>query len=305
MSFGGRKRVNFDVWLFAQDLLTGGIAATIGKTATAPIDRVKLLLQVQDAQKSIAVNQRYTGIINCFVRVAKEQGVISYWRGNLANVIRYFPTQALNFAFKDTYKRIFVKNVDKDKHFWKFLAGNLLSGGAAGATSLCFVYPLDFARTRLAADVGRDKATREFTGLRHCLKSIYRSDGIIGLYRGFVVSIQCVVIYRASYFGIFDTAKAMVVHDPRNLNFFAAWGIAQLVTAGSSLSAYPWDTVRRRMMMQSGRSDILYKNSWHCVKLIFANEGPRAFYKGGLTNIFRSSGGALVLVIYDEVKKYL
>lgn len=58
------------------------------------------------------------------------------------------------------------------------------------------------------------------------------------------------------------------------------------------------------MMMQSGRSDVLYRNSWHCVKQIFVNEGPRAFYKGGLTNVFRASGGALVLVLYDEVKKY-
>ena len=72
----------------------------------------------------------------------------AFWRGNLANVIRYFPTQALNFAFKDVYKNIFMKGVDKKTQFWTWFAANLASGGAAGATSLCFVYPLDFARTR-------------------------------------------------------------------------------------------------------------------------------------------------------------
>ena len=62
--------------------------------------------------------------------------------------LRYFPTQALNFAFKDKYKLLFLNNVDKKKEFWRFFAGNLASGGAAGATSLLIVYPLDFARTR-------------------------------------------------------------------------------------------------------------------------------------------------------------
>jgi solute carrier family 25 (adenine nucleotide translocator) protein 4/5/6/31 len=141
----------FDVKKFAIDLASGGTAAAVSKTVVAPIERVKLLLQVQDASATIAVDKRYKGIIDVLVRVPKEQGFFSLWRGNLANVIRYFPTQALNFAFKDTYKRLFIEGVDKKKEFWKFFAGNLASGGAAGATSLCFVYPLDFARTRLAA----------------------------------------------------------------------------------------------------------------------------------------------------------
>lgn len=90
----------------------------------------------------------FSGMVDCFIRIPKEQGVLSYWRGNLANVIRYFPTQALNFAFKDVYKQVFLGGVDKKTQFWRYFAGNLASGGAAGATSLCFVYPLDFARTR-------------------------------------------------------------------------------------------------------------------------------------------------------------
>ena len=167
---------------FIIDWLTGGVSAAVSKTAVAPIERVKLLLQVQDASKTI--EKKYTGIIDVFVRVPKEQGFAALWRGNLANVIRYFPTQALNFAFKDTYKNMFMKGVDKKRDPWKFLFANLASGGAAGATSLFFVYPLDFARTRLAADVGK-KGSREFNGLVDCLVKITKSDGPIGLYRGF------------------------------------------------------------------------------------------------------------------------
>jgi solute carrier family 25 (adenine nucleotide translocator) protein 4/5/6/31 len=90
----------------AKDWTAGGIAAGISKTAVAPIERVKLLLQTQDANPRIASGEipRYTGVINCFVRVSAEQGVSSLWRGNLANVIRYFPTQAFNFMFKDIFK---------------------------------------------------------------------------------------------------------------------------------------------------------------------------------------------------------
>jgi len=183
---GGAKK-------FLLDWVTGGTAAAVSKTAVAPIERVKLLLQVQDAQKTIAVDQRYKGIVDCFSRVTKEQGMLSLWRGNFANVLRYFPTQALNFAFKDTYKNIFMKGIDKKRDFWKFFIANLASGGAAGATSLMFVYPLDFGRTRLAADVGKG-ASREFKGLGDCLVKILKSDDPVGLYRGFVVSVQGIII---------------------------------------------------------------------------------------------------------------
>jgi len=138
---------------FASDFLIGGVSAAVSKTAVAPIERVKLLLQVQDASKSIAADKRYKGIGDCFTRVWAEQGFASFWRGNMANVIRYFPTQALNFAFKDVYKKVF-NPYNAKKNPVKFFFGNCASGGAAGATSLCVVYPLDFARTRLAADVG-------------------------------------------------------------------------------------------------------------------------------------------------------
>ncbi|KAK6747222.1 hypothetical protein RB195_000439 [Necator americanus] len=294
----------FDPKKFAVDLLTGGTAAAISKTAVAPIERVKLLLQVQDASKTISADKKYKGIIDVLVRVPKEQGFFSLWRGNLANVIRYFPTQALNFAFKDTYNTMFLKGVDKKKEFWRFFAGNLAAGGAAGASSLCFVYPLDFARTRLAVDIGKGK-TREFQGLTDCLVKVFKSDGPIGLYRGFIVSVQGIIIYRAAYFGMFDTAKYFIASEGKKLNFFFAWALAQVVTVSSGIMSYPWDTVRRRMMMQSGRTDVLYKNTLDCALKIIRNEGLRAMFKGALSNIFRSTGGALVLAIYDEIQKFL
>ncbi|KAK9524662.1 hypothetical protein VZT92_017033 [Zoarces viviparus] len=289
---------------FAKDFLAGGISAAISKTAVAPIERVKLLLQVQHASKQITTDMQYKGIMDCIVRIPKEQGFISFWRGNLANVIRYFPTQALNFAFKDNYKKLFLDGVDKHTQFWRYFAGNLASGGAAGATSLCFVYPLDFARTRLAADVGKAGAGREFNGLGDCLKKIFKSDGPRGLYQGFNVSVQGIIIYRAAYFGIYDTAKGML---PGNTSILVSWMIAQSVTAVAGLASYPLDTVRRRMMMQSGRkgADIMYTSTIDCWRKIARDEGGQAFFKGALSNVLRGMGGAFVLVLYDELKKVM
>jgi len=289
---------------FMKDFIAGGISAAISKTAVAPIERVKLLLQVQHVSKQIAVDQRYKGIIDCFVRIPKEQGFLAFWRGNLANVIRYFPTQALNFAFKDKYKQVFLGGVDKNQQFWRYFLGNLASGGAAGATSLCFVYPLDFARTRLAADVGKGNAEREFSGLGNCLSKIFKSDGLVGLYRGFGVSVQGIIIYRAAYFGFSDTAKGMLP-NPKTTPFLVSWAIAQTVTTVAGIISYPFDTVRRSMMMQSGRSEKLYKNTIDCWGKIYKTEGGNAFFKGAFSNVLRGTGGALVLVLYDEIKTFL
>merc|ERR1712014_39772 len=109
----------------------------------------------------------YKGIVDCAVRTYKDEGLVSFWRGNTANVVRYFPTQALNLSFKDFFKSAFA--FDKKDGYAKWAAGNLASGGAAGATSLLFVYSLDFARTRLAADAKSTKkgasTERQFNGL--------------------------------------------------------------------------------------------------------------------------------------------
>ena len=132
---------------FFVDFMMGGVSAAVSKTAAAPIERVKLLIQNQDEMiKQGRLEKRYTGIVDCFKRTAADEGVVSFWRGNTANVIRYFPTQALNFAFKDKFKAMF--GFKKDENYWKWFAGNLASGGLAGATSLAFVYSLDYARTR-------------------------------------------------------------------------------------------------------------------------------------------------------------
>jgi solute carrier family 25 (adenine nucleotide translocator) protein 4/5/6/31 len=80
--------------------------------------------------KAGRLDRRYNGIIDCFSRTFRSEGLTAFWRGNTANVIRYFPTQALNFAFRDTYKSMFAFKKDRDG-YWKWMAGNLASGGVS------------------------------------------------------------------------------------------------------------------------------------------------------------------------------
>jgi len=288
---------------FLVDFLMGGISAAVSKTAAAPIERVKLLIQNQDEMiKSGRLDRRYGGIIECFSRTASQEGVMALWRGNTANVIRYFPTQALNFAFRDTYKAMFAFKKERDGYA-KWMAGNLASGGMAGATSLLFVYSLDYARTRLANDNKSAKGggERQFNGLVDVYKKTLASDGIAGLYRGFMPSVLGIVVYRGLYFGMYDSIKPVVLVGPLEGNFLASFALGWGVTTGAGIASYPLDTIRRRMMMTSGEA-VKYKSSMDAGRQIIAKEGVKSLFKGAGANILRGVAGAGVLSIYDQMQ---
>lgn len=125
-----------------------------------------------------------------------------------------------------------------------------------------------------------------------------------GLYGGFGVSVGGIIVYRASFFGGYDTMKSYFMPEAENEkpSILKSWMIAQTVTTLAGFTSYPFDTVRRRMMMQAGRKDKLYRSTLDCWAQIARREGSKAFFKGALSNVLRGSGGALVLVMYDQFK---
>jgi len=305
---GKDGEVSFQAW--ATDFLLGGVSGAIAKTMTAPIERVKLLIQTQDANPLIRSGevQRYTGIADCFKRVHSEQGMAAFWRGNFTNCIRYFPTQAFNLSFKDTIKKMFPKANPKTD-FMTFFAINMASGGLAAAGSLCIVYPLDYARTRLASDVGGGKKT--FDGLADCIKKTASGPGgVMALYSGFGVSLMGIIPYRGFQLGAFDTIVGLnpYKNDTGVMGALTTFGAAQIaITAGAGIS-YPFDTVRRRLQMQAEKpvEEHVYKGTVDCLKKIAAEEGVgKGLYKGFVANCLRSVGGAMVLVFYDRAKLIL
>jgi len=291
---------------FAADFAAGGISGAIAKTATAPIERVKLIIQTQDSNPLIRSGEvkRYTGIVDCFTRVASEQGIKAFWRGNFTNAIRYFPTQAFNFAFKDTIKALFPKYSSKTD-FGMFFLVNMASGGLAGAGSLCIVYPLDYARTRLASDVGSKQ--KSFNGLADCLaKTAKGPSGVLGLYNGFGVSVAGIIPYRGVYFGLFDSLNSLNPYrkDSNVIGLLSKFAIAQFTAITAGYASYPFDTIRRRLQMQSEKpqSEWLYKGTADCFTKILKDEGVTAMFKGAGANALRTVGSALVLVLYGEIK---
>ncbi|XAR63836.1 hypothetical protein NMG60_11023940 [Bertholletia excelsa] len=287
---------------FSADLVMGGAAAVIAKSAAAPIERVKLLLQNQgELLKRGLLKKPYKGVADCFGRVLKEEGVLAFWRGNQANVIRYFPTQAFNFAFKGYFKSLFGCSKERDGYI-KWFAGNVASGSAAGATTSLFLYHLDYARTRLATDAKESllNGQCQFRGLLDVYRKTLSTDGIRGLYRGFGVSIMGITLYRGMYFGIYDTMKPIVLVGSFQDNFFASFLLGWSITTISGVCAYPFDTLRRRMMLTSGQI-LKYHNAMHAYREIIRLEGFRALYRGVTANMLVGVAGAGVLAGYDQL----
>merc|ERR1712184_183844 len=166
----------------------------------------------------------------------------------------------------------------------------------------------DYSRTRLASDVGSGKKT--FSGLWDCMSKTATHGGFFALYTGFGVSVVGIVGYRGIQLGTFDTITGLnpYAKDKGILGAASTFAAAQTAITIGAGATYLFDTVRRRLQMQSEKpvEEHLYKGTMDCFKKIAAEEGmAKGLYKGFLANVVRSIGGALVLVFYDRAKTYL
>lgn len=296
MSKGEKQPVKLS---FLENFMLSGAAAIISKTAAAPIERVKLLIQNQgEMLKKGTLDTPYKGIVDCSKRTMQSEGVGSFWKGNLANCVRYFPTQALNFAFKDKIKKAF--NIKKTDSKPTVFTKNILSGGFAGSLSLFFVYSLDYCRTRLANDLKSSKkgGSRQYSGMVDVYKQTIATDGVAGLYRGFVCSCVGIFVYRGFYFGLYDSLRPLLLGE--NASFLLSFLLGYSVTVVAGLLSYPVDTIRRRMMMTSGEA-VKYNGSFDCFRQIVAKEGVMPLFNGAGANILRAIAGAGVLSGFDKI----
>lgn len=289
---------------FAEEFMLSGIAATISKTASAPIERIKMVVQNQDEMvRKGTLEKPFSGIADCARWIQQNEGFAAFWKSNFTNCIRYFPTQALNFSFKGQIKSIDAFKPHKEDNYAVALGRNIMGGGLAGGGSLCFVYSLDYARTRLANDMKQAKGgsgEREFSGLLDVYKKTFASDGFVGLYRGFNISFIGIFVYRGMYFGLYDTIMPFFDKD---VNVGVRFVVGYAVTVAAGLASYPIDTIRRRMMMTSGNAELQYKSSMHAASAIMASEGFSSFFKGAGANILRGVAGAGVLAGFDVIQK--
>ena len=249
--------------------------------------------------------------------------------GNLPNVMTQAGTSTLNFLLMDYYKIAITpilhwslslpsdRSQEKRKKR-RALISSFLSGGLAGGTVITALYPLVFARTRLAMDTGN--ASRKYPGgMSDVYRTIWSVDGLRGFYQGYGIALAGVVLYRALHLGGYDAMKTEILHrrgahvttdnfsidrSQSDLTMTERYVAAQFVSITAGTACYPIDSVRRRLMMEAGipREKRFYNNSIDCFRKVFRVEGLRGFYLGIGPNLIRSFGAAILLVSYDVFK---
>ena len=310
------------------DAFAGATAGVFARTVVAPIDRIKLLIQLSGSiQSKSSSTSTFTerSPIQIFKDIIQKEGLLSLWRGNTPTILIEGGVTALNFVFLNKYKALISNNVlsSLEQHYPSLRPENerstvrkrrilksFVSGGLAGATTISILYPLGFMRTRLATDVG-NKAQRIYPrGMRDVFKKILHTDGVRGFYKGYGIALFSVSMHRLVYLGGYDYIKSEYdddSHGKQRMSLGKRFCAAQLVSMAASTIHYPLDCVRRRLMMEAGKTkkERKYNNTLHCFKKVWLEEGVKGFYLGLQMNLIRCVGSALVLVSYDELKRVL
>ena len=297
------------------DFILLGCVTTVSKTLQAPLERIKLLVQ---CQQEIAA--RFQSAVTTFSEQASGVGAASgphtnlsarqmlrlvmkderypttLFRGNLWNVVRFVPSQVGLLAVRDALNAKLL--FPRERGYKKWLFTSVLSGGLAGVFSQILTHPFDFLRTRLAVDLSGPGAPFEQKNGREVVTRLIRSQGIRALYTGFLVGCGGIFVYRGIYFALYDALRELIQPSSVMEKMAIGW-ISSFV---GTVLAYPFDTVRRRMICGVPlqlNSRKRYKNAWLCFQRIVGREGMTGLFRGSSINVLRHVTGAAVLVAYD------
>lgn len=271
--------------------LAGGLAGAVARTASAPLDRIKLLFQVQAVDSFGSSSTPYTGVVQAARKIIHEEGFLAFWKGNGMNVVRIFPYAAAQLGANDHYKRILASDGGELS-----VPRRLLSGACAGMTATALTHPLDTMRLRLALP------NHPYKGAGQGLVMVVRTEGIMALYKGLGPTLVGVAPYAALNFASYDLLKNHFYegHKPQN-----PAGNLLLGGVSGTLAAtvcYPLDTIRRRMQMKGQ----VYRNQLHAFTTIWTQEGLRGFYRGWLANTLKvAPQNSIRFVSYEFLKKMM
>uniref|UniRef100_UPI00398F58F2 mitochondrial adenyl nucleotide antiporter SLC25A24-like isoform X2 n=1 Tax=Pristiophorus japonicus TaxID=55135 RepID=UPI00398F58F2 len=171
-----------------RQLLSGAMAGAVSRTGTAPLDRMKVLMQVH-ASKSNQMNM-YSG----FQQMLKEGGVTSLWRGNGMNVVKIAPETAIKFMAYEQFKKLFARDKQNIATHERFLAGSL-----AGATAQTSIYPMEVLKTRMAL-----RKTGQYSGIGDCIKKILKREGLLAFYKGYIPNILGIIPYAGIDLAVYE-----------------------------------------------------------------------------------------------------
>jgi solute carrier family 25 phosphate transporter 23/24/25/41 len=299
---------------YSKNLIAGGIAGCMGKTATAPLARLTVLYQVstllsKSRDPTIFKISRADGVFVSMRKLVEKNGVLSLWNGNMAAVMHRFPYSATNFAVFEACNRYLRERTGQDSSLNRFI-----SGSAAGSIACAFCYPLDLLRTRLI--VANSYAAGEQVGskLYNLVRQIVRNEGVAGLYRGLsasllvttptlAISFTCYGSIKqqlTNYGGFFATVDAEGGEGQAKLSLFGSLCAGCLSGSVAATTVYPMDVVRKRMqvMGQLSYTDTgalgtdaadeaaeqamrrMQSSTLHHLKTILRTEGVAGMYRG-------------------------
>ncbi|KAL4433743.1 hypothetical protein ABPG75_000184 [Micractinium tetrahymenae] len=252
-------------------LLAGGVAGAVSRTATAPMDRLKMLLQIQDCQRGLTIKE---GIR----KMAAEGTVHAFFKGNGTNVVKIAPETAIKLTLNDALKHVVAADPDEITPAQRMTAGAL-----AGACAQATIYPFELVRTRLAVCT-----TNTYGGIVDCAQKVLAQEGWRAFYRGMVPSMLGILPYAGVDITIFELLKERLLDE-----YEGASPPAHLILAAGMLSssiaqfaAYPLALTRTRLQAQGiGGKPIKYRGMMDVLRKTVANEGVRGLYKGSLTNL--------------------
>ncbi len=283
----------------AHALLAGGAAGVVSRTTTAPLDRLKVMLQASD----ITVAHQYSSLRETARAILQQGGVRAFWRGNGVNVLKAAPEMAVRFY---TFERLLdaLGAADSDMN-GEGLLRRAAAGASAGAIAQFAVYPLETTKTRLAVS-----SVNEYRGMVHCLVSCVRYEGWRSLYRGLSASLAGIVPYAAVDLTIYSALRELAdarYEERGGTPPLVTFGIGALSTTAGQMFSYPLQLVRTRLQAQGmkGRA-VVYKGIVDCMAQTVQHSGFFGLYKGMLPNMLKSLPAmSISYTVYEQTKALL
>lgn len=297
-------------------MICGGLAGCIAKTATNPLERIKMLSQTGEH------GLKQTSVVSLYRNIIKNEGVIGLWAGNGANLLRIFPAKAVVFSTNDLYQDLFrrllsalaenEKNSHENSGPQKLPSAlSFLAGGLAGMTASACTYPLDFARGRisgkLASRASDGVVKKEYKGIVSTILLTVREEGFWALYKGVTPTLLGALPYEGIKFGTVGLLDSLFPAS----SFEASPAIRKMIFGGlggvaAGVITYPNDTVRRLLQLQGSRgTETKFNGYWDCVRKTYRAEGLTRFYRGATINIIRMApNSAVQFGAYEVLKQW-
>jgi Mitochondrial carrier protein len=295
-------------------MICGGLAGMIAKTATNPLDRIRMLAQTGHGSTKNGTQHAHRGVLELYRAILRDEGILGLWAGNGANLLRVFPSKAIVFSSNDVYKSLLLQNI-----FWLengddgIVNHNMappwvsfIAGGMSGMTATLATYPLDLARGRIAGTMKMaNQSQKEYAGILRTVSLTVRDEGLLALWRGALPTLIGAMPYEGIKFGTVgvletyflpkyqgdgDDSKTIIRATP--LQKMCMGGVGGMM---AGLITYPNDTVRRLLQLQGSRAtDVVYSGYWDCVRQTYQREGITRFFRGFGINIVRMAPNTAV-----------